>query len=562
MNSLFALRALLFAGECFAASAVLLSLAWLAARLVKDASQRHLIWLTAFGTLLVLPIAALIVPPQVTIQRAVAAAHTVPSYVEPVAEAAAVPVAISTPEPAPVVAAQAPFTLPLLDERKIAIALFLIWFAGFFWAAFRLVIGASGLAALRRASRPHALSPADLPKLAANRRECELRLSLSQDGPMTWGLVKPVILLPRDSIAWPRERLQAVLLHELAHVRRRDSLSQTLSLIACALYWPNPLIWIGARTMRRDAEIAADDAVIVSGMKPSAYAGELLQLASEFRGHGLAVSGVSMAGQSSLEARVKSVLAPDQSRTGVRSMDVLKIACLGLAATAVLAFARPDIVAAQDRATPPTVNVAPLAPATPAPVDMSPETAVPADEASPAIEATSVEPAQPVRPVTHVHKPRHVQHAVRVIRIDDAGHDMHIDRAEMEDAQRQARQAEIELAKIQPEIDRAIAAAKIDERVAKAMRDVEPRVRAEVAAAMAKAQPAIRKAIAQARISERVAKALRDAQPRIDAAMVRIQKRIDKNGNVTIHSEVEDGNDADRDNDEANDNDDDSNDGK
>jgi hypothetical protein len=190
--------------------------------------------------------------------------------------------------------------------------------------------------------------------------------------------------------------LQAVLLHELAHVRRRDSLSQTLSLIVCAFYWPNPLIWIGARAMRRDAEIAADDAVIVSGMKPSAYAGELLQLASEFRGHGIAVSGVSMAGQSSLEARVKSVLAPDQSRTGVRSMDILKVACLGLVATAALAFVRPDIVAAQDV----TVSPSPVAAPLPPPALDAPDApdAMPAPPAPPAMETLPAVPAVPSVP--------------------------------------------------------------------------------------------------------------------------------------------------------------------
>jgi beta-lactamase regulating signal transducer with metallopeptidase domain len=569
MNSLFALRALLFAGECFAASAVLLSLAWLASKFLKEASLRHVVWLTAFGTLLVLPVAALVVPPQITIQRTIAAVREVPSYIEPVADAAIVSVVVSSSASKPVVAAQAPFALPSLNEREIAIALFLIWFAGFFWAAFRLAIGASGLAALRRASRPHALAPADLPKLACNRRECELRLSPSQDGPMTWGFVKPVILLPKDSTAWSRERLQAVLLHELAHVRRRDSLSQTLSLIVCAFYWPNPLIWIGARAMRRDAEIAADDAVIVSGMKPSAYAGELLQLASEFRGHGLAVSGVSMAGQSSLEARVKSVLAPDQLRTGVRSMDILKIACLGLAATAALAFARPDIVAAQDSATPPTVNVAPLPPAAPEAVPAVP--AVPAvepDAPPPPVDMTAAVDAAPavnaVAPKLAAKHRKHV-HIVRVENgkvIEDSMRDIRLNQAEIARAAEQAQRAQAEIRRIQPEIERAIAAAKIDERVAQAMRDADPKIRAEVARALEQARPAIRKAIADAHISERVAKALQDAQPKIDAAIVRIQKRVDKDGNVTVHSDIDDDADNDSDSDNDNDADEDSPDGK
>jgi beta-lactamase regulating signal transducer with metallopeptidase domain len=571
MNSLFALRALLFAGECFAASAVLLPLTWLASKAVKDASLRHVVWLTAFGTLLILPVAALIVPPQIAIHRPADEVRAVPAYVEPLSDANAAGIETEMPAPAPVAATAVPFSWHSLDEREIAIALFAVWFAGFFWAAFRLALGASGLAALRRASRPHALAPADLPKLASSRRECELRLSPSQDGPMTWGLLKPVILLPKDSIGWSRERLQAVLLHELAHVRRRDSLSQTLSLIVCALYWPNPLIWIGARAMRRDAEIAADDAVIVSGMKPSAYAGELLQLASEFRGHGLAVSGVSMAGQSSLEARVKSVLAPNQLRTGVRSMDVFKIACLGLAATALLAVARPDIVAAQDTQDT-TVMPAPAAAPSPPAAPSAPE-AVPDVPSIAAVPTAPVPPADATGPdddeaavnavapsLAHKHR-KHV-HIVRVENgkvVEDAMRDIDMSRAQIERTREQMRQAEAEIRRIQPEIERAIAAAKIDQRVAEALRDVDPKVRAEVARALEQARPAIRKAIADAHISERVAQALKDAQPKIDAAIVRIHKRVDKDGNVTIERE-DHGDDLDVQSDEDNDNDEDSND--
>jgi hypothetical protein len=305
--------------------------------------------------------------------------------------------------------------------------------------------------------------------------------------------------------------------------------------------------------------------VIVSGMKPSAYAGELLQLASEFRGHGLAVSGVSMAGQSSLEARVKSVLAPDQLRTGVRSMDILKIACLGLAATAVLAFARPDIVAAQDSATPPAVTVAPLPPTAPETVPAVPD--VPAVEPAAPPSPVDMTPAVDAAPAVNAVAPRtaskhhkHV-HIVRVENgkvIEDSMRDIEMNQAEITRAAEEAQRAQAEIRKIQPEIERAIAAAKIDERVAQAMRDADPKIRAEVVRALEQARPAIRKAIADAHISERVARALQDAQPKIDAAIVRIQKRVDRDGHVTVRSDMDD----DADNDSVGDADDEANDGK
>jgi phage baseplate assembly protein W len=136
--------------------------------------------------------------------------------------------------------------------------------------------------------------------------------------------------------------------------------------------------------------------------------------------------------------------------------------------------------------------------------------------------------------------------------------DINMNQAEIARATEQARRADVEIRRIQPEIERAIAAAKIDQRVAEALRDVDPKVRAEVARALEQARPAIRKAIADAHISERVAEALKRAQPRIDAAIVRIRKHEDKNGNVIIERD-DHGDDMDDAGDD-NDNDADSND--
>jgi beta-lactamase regulating signal transducer with metallopeptidase domain len=66
--------------------------------------------------------------------------------------------------------------------------------------------------------------------------------------PMVWGLFRPVLLLPAVPHAG-RRRLEAVLLHELAHVRRRDALTQLVAELARAVYWFNPLVWIAARQM-------------------------------------------------------------------------------------------------------------------------------------------------------------------------------------------------------------------------------------------------------------------------------------------------------------------------
>jgi hypothetical protein len=201
--------------------------------------------------------------------------------------------------------------------------------AGVCLIALRGLVAAFGLRALRRQSMAHDFG--DLPEIEPR---CELRISTADEscGPVTWGFLRPVDPASEEfRFLAARHASKPCCCTRHAHIRRHDSLAQMLSLFVCALYWPNPLVWLGARAMRREAEMAADDAVIVAGVKPSAYAGELLQLASEFLARGPSTAtALFMAAPSALEARVQSVLAPTQQRSGVTKMDVLKIACAGV----------------------------------------------------------------------------------------------------------------------------------------------------------------------------------------------------------------------------------------
>jgi beta-lactamase regulating signal transducer with metallopeptidase domain len=371
MTSFFAMRTLLFAAECLGGSLLLLGGAAIAARFARSAALRHFVWLTAFGAMLMLPVAAVVVPPQIVMHRD---ATVAPKPAQTTMDAGAtLHVAMAT-------AAVVPFTPKhnwTINLRDAALALFALWALGFLWVVTRLFFGAIGVNALHMSSSRIARQSID-PDCAG----CELRLASENSGPMTWGFVRPVILLPAEAAHWSAERRRAVLLHELAHVRRRDSLAQILSLIACALYWPNPLAWIGARAMRRDAEIAADDQVIDAGVKPSAYARELLELAEEYRGiRRAAVAGVSMASPSALRQRLESVLTPNRSRRGVISMDIARIAGVGLLATAALAFARPSL--AQD------AHSVPPAPPAAATADVSPSAPV-AEAIAPAPHMTAL----------------------------------------------------------------------------------------------------------------------------------------------------------------------------
>jgi beta-lactamase regulating signal transducer with metallopeptidase domain len=90
--------------------------------------------------------------------------------------------------------------------------------------------------------------------------------------PVTWGVWRPVILVPESSREWPGDRMQAVLRHELAHVHARDTTVRLAARIACALFWFHPGVWWLAGRFEADAEEAADDRVLLSGVRVSDYA--------------------------------------------------------------------------------------------------------------------------------------------------------------------------------------------------------------------------------------------------------------------------------------------------
>jgi beta-lactamase regulating signal transducer with metallopeptidase domain len=98
---------------------------------------------------------------------------------------------------------------------------------------------------------------------------------------VTFGIVDPVIVLPSDCDDWPASRRRLVLSHELAHVKRWDTLIETFALFATILYWFNPLVWYAVRQLRIERETDCDNAVLRTGAKPSEYAELLMKIAAE-----------------------------------------------------------------------------------------------------------------------------------------------------------------------------------------------------------------------------------------------------------------------------------------
>ncbi|MEJ2205184.1 MAG: M56 family metallopeptidase, partial [Gemmatimonadota bacterium] len=175
------------------------------------------------------------------------------------------------------------------------------------------------------------------------RSRVRLVVSRRLDVPATWGLRRHTIVLPERSAGWTSRRLDRVLVHELAHVRRRDCLVQLVGELARALYWPNPLAWIAVHRLRLEGERAADDEVLSRGDVPSAYAGELVELARALRvASRVPQAALAMAAGSGLGGRVRSILDPARPRGRVRPATVTLVGLGGL----VLAFSASAITPA------------------------------------------------------------------------------------------------------------------------------------------------------------------------------------------------------------------------
>ena len=151
--------------------------------------------------------------------------------------------------------------------------------------------------------------------------------------PMTWGMLRASILLPREAEQWSDEEIRVALLHELAHVSRRDCLLQLFVQLTCAVYWLNPLVWFASRCVHFERERACDDIVLQNGTRASDYADQLLQVVSRFQaGRRLRYLAVSMASRSGFAERLQAILLETQDRrpVRVRTMVALAITFIGL----------------------------------------------------------------------------------------------------------------------------------------------------------------------------------------------------------------------------------------
>ena len=347
--------ALWLCGVCAKASA-LLAIVWIGSWFIRkrSAATQHRWWVLGFAGCLLVPAVSCVTPawtlpqtPQwMQLNRFQSADESFAAGPLSVGMVAGESQSISSAQPAEMMTLQ-----PLLDDRVGAIQRKPVEPANpiavvtpkqadprpvsaFPWAKVLLTIWITGVAIvylrsvwqhwllhrmLRRCSKLEGADwqsllseSADLLGVGANVELLQHEAALS---PVTAGAWRPVVILPADARSWSRDRQQLILLHELAHVSRRDVLTQTLAELVCGLHWFNPLFWFGLLQMRKLREVACDDLVLSCGQQPAGYADVLLDIAKSYR-HQTYASAVGMARNSNVESRIMAIL--DKTRRHVK----------------------------------------------------------------------------------------------------------------------------------------------------------------------------------------------------------------------------------------------------
>lgn len=236
-----------------------------------------------------------------------------------------------------------------LIQSLNSLAPFIAWayFAGVLFMTVRLTVGLRGGQSLRRQSLP--VEDAGLLEMVREQATliglrcvpaiayCE-RISV----PIVIGIMRPMILLPATLVSGlSSDQLQALVTHELSHIRRYDLLVNLLQRIVEALLFFHPAVWFVSRRISIERENVADDAVVAAGWLPVRYADALVRMAelsSTMRSPSLAIQVAALAatGKSSSEFKRRVIRLLDGSasssirlsRIGILAMSLVTVSLL------------------------------------------------------------------------------------------------------------------------------------------------------------------------------------------------------------------------------------------
>ena len=274
----------------------------------KSAAVRGFVWSMAIVGCLIVPLFSFVLPKwELGILPAEAPISIAQSQLSP-KPVSSIPITSIQPQPNSVTGQSNTFTtLHWTDWMAI------VWAGAGLFLLIRLIVGIG--AVWHISARGNNFSRAAEQCRSNWNQRANVRLSDKITVPVVWGFLRPIILLPIDADQWQTERLRAVLLHELAHIKRWDWTMQMVAQVTCAVYWFNPLVWFAAHRIRIEAEQACDDQVLNAGYQSTNYAQLLLDITRNVKiAKVTARVAVAIARSSKIERRLRTVLAENLNR--------------------------------------------------------------------------------------------------------------------------------------------------------------------------------------------------------------------------------------------------------
>jgi beta-lactamase regulating signal transducer with metallopeptidase domain len=287
---------------------LLLMLAWLLARFLgrnSSAALRFSVWLVALAAIAILPWVG---------------SNGAPSY--PMGPAHS--------------------TVSLTLPARLAAYVFVIWILGALFGIARLALGLYRLMKLRATCRPVELDTLD-PLLCSTlaevqpQRRVTLCVSDTVRVPAALGYFRPIVVFPRWAFAEiPAPELNAILLHELAHLRRYDDWTNLAQKFVKAVLFFHPAVWLIEPRLTLEREMACDEAVLAANFSPRDYAESLVNLAEKsFLRRGIQLAQAAVGHVRQLKQRLAEILRQDKdkdkqgsARPGKPALAALSVAAL------------------------------------------------------------------------------------------------------------------------------------------------------------------------------------------------------------------------------------------
>ncbi|TET74926.1 MAG: M56 family metallopeptidase, partial [Candidatus Aminicenantes bacterium] len=244
--------------------------------------------------------------------------------------------------------------LSKLAAKKNFLGLILItlWSVGLIFLLTRIFLGLYGAYRLTRQGEKISGSPWQqllqrFLKAIPLKRKVSLFTHKQAMVPLTWGVIKPVIIIPDESRKWTKGQCSSALFHELSHIKRGDFLVKIIARISCAIFWFNPLSWLTFKIMKKEQEKACDELVLKAGVRPSTYAANLLLIKRSGQAHwNLPTTVLGAVGKSQLNERLIAILKKQFNSKEIKMKTKIMLSFTVILVITVIGLARPSHTAA------------------------------------------------------------------------------------------------------------------------------------------------------------------------------------------------------------------------